>query len=49
MEYQEKRREPIDELGLNERLIGVPDTVEETFPELSGVVVGKWLGLRRKP
>lgn len=49
MEYQEKRRESIDEFGLNKRLIGVPNAVEETFPELFGVFVGKWLRLRRKP
>jgi hypothetical protein len=34
---------------LNERLVGVPNAVEETFPELFGVFFGKWFGSRRKP
>ena len=49
MEGQKERGEAIDEIGLDEGLVGVPHAVEETLPELLGVVVGEGLGLRREP
>ena len=48
-EGQKERGEAIDEIGLDEGLVGVPHAVEETLPELLGVVVGEGLGLRREP
>lgn len=49
VEREEEVGEAVDEGGLNERLVGVPDAVEETLPELLGVVVGERLRSRGEP
>ena len=49
MEGQKERGEAIDEIGLDEGLVGVPHAVEEALPKLLGIVVGEGLGLRREP
>ena len=41
-------REKIGEVGLDRKLVGVPNAVEEAFPELLHEVV-RDLGLGRKP
>jgi hypothetical protein len=47
-EAEEERGEAVDEVRLEREFIGVPNAVEETFPELLQVIVGE-IGLRWKP
>lgn len=48
VERREDRGEAVNECGLDRCLVGVPNAVEETFPELLHVVVVE-LGSMRKP
>lgn len=48
VEGEEKRRERINEVRLNKGFIGVPNAVEEAFPELFEVFIGDFR-LGRKP
>lgn len=50
IEGEEERGESVYEVGLDRGLVGVPNAVEESLPELLHVVVGDLVRfLRRKP